>query len=45
MGPEVEEKKAEPIPWWVLLLSVAGALLLLAIAIAILYKVCMSFVL
>ncbi|XP_066932458.1 integrin alpha-V-like [Clytia hemisphaerica] len=39
MSPELENKKAPPVPWWVLLLSVAGALLLLAIAIAILYKV------
>ena len=39
MGPEQVEGEAPTVPWWVFALSIAGALLLLALAVAILYKV------
>ena len=39
MGPEQVEGEAPSVPWWVFALSIAGALLLLALAVAILYKV------
>ena len=40
---KVIEKEIKPIPWWILLVTIIVALLLLAFVVFILYKVCMLF--
>jgi len=39
LNPSAQLEEAPPVEWWILLLAALGALLLLALAIAILYKV------
>ena len=42
VGPSKSESTGKGIAWWIILLAVLGAVILLALAIAVLYKVCLK---